>query len=174
MSHAYINYSYIKICALSTVQLPYITPHSFQNLDGAISNCFFLFNSLQWHCEEERDVVLVSILKKDLFFVCVPRKDSNLFMWLWGSYMNFLFFKDFIYLFLDRGEGREKERERNINVWLPLTRPVLGTRPATQACALTANWAGDPLILRRALNHWATPARAAFCVFDRHPIGTQN
>ena len=27
-----------------------------------------------------------------------------------------LFFKDFIYLFLDRGEGREKERERNINV----------------------------------------------------------
>ena len=29
-------------------------------------------------------------------------------------------FKDFIYLFLNRGEGREKERERNINVWLPL------------------------------------------------------
>ena len=26
------------------------------------------------------------------------------------------FFKDFIYLFLDRGEGQEKERERNINV----------------------------------------------------------
>ena len=25
-------------------------------------------------------------------------------------------FKDFIYLFLERGEGREKERERNINV----------------------------------------------------------
>ena len=32
-----------------------------------------------------------------------------------------LLFKDFVYLFLDRGEGREKERERNINVWLPLT-----------------------------------------------------
>ena len=26
-----------------------------------------------------------------------------------------------MYLFLDRGEGREKEQERNINVWLPLT-----------------------------------------------------
>ena len=25
-------------------------------------------------------------------------------------------FKDFIYLFLERGEGREKERERNIDV----------------------------------------------------------
>ena len=27
------------------------------------------------------------------------------------------FFKDFIYLFLEREEGREKERERHINVW---------------------------------------------------------
>ena len=27
------------------------------------------------------------------------------------------------YLFLDRREGREKERERNINVWLHLLRP---------------------------------------------------
>ena len=35
----------------------------------------------------------------------------------------FHFFKDFIYLFLERGEGREKERERNINVWLPLALP---------------------------------------------------
>ena len=48
------------------------------------------------------------------------------------------FLKDFIYLFLERGEGREKERERNINQ-LPLTCPQLGTWPATQACALTRN-----------------------------------
>ena len=27
-----------------------------------------------------------------------------------------IFFKDFIYLFLERGEGKEKEKERNINV----------------------------------------------------------
>ena len=33
------------------------------------------------------------------------------------------FLKDFIYLFSERGEGREKERERNINVWLPLACP---------------------------------------------------
>ena len=32
----------------------------------------------------------------------------------------------FIYLFLEGGEGREKERERNINVWLPLAHPLLG------------------------------------------------
>ena len=50
--------------------------------------------------------------------------------------------KYFTYLFLERGEGREKERERNINVWLPLTYPPLGTWPATQACALDwgSNW----------------------------------
>ena len=48
-------------------------------------------------------------------------------------------FKDLIYLLLDRGEGREKERERNIPVWLPLVCPLLETRPATQACALTGN-----------------------------------
>ena len=31
------------------------------------------------------------------------------------------FFEDFIYLFLERGEGREKARERNINVLNQLT-----------------------------------------------------
>ena len=34
------------------------------------------------------------------------------------------FFKDCIYLFLERGKGREEERERNISVWLPLTPPT--------------------------------------------------
>ena len=38
----------------------------------------------------------------------------------------YLFLKDFIYLFLERGEGREKERERNIDVWLPPTSPHWG------------------------------------------------
>ena len=51
----------------------------------------------------------------------------------------FSFLKDFIYLFLDRGEGKEKEREGSINVWLPLERLLLRTWPATQACALIRN-----------------------------------
>ena len=63
----------------------------------------------------------------------------------------FFFLKDFIYLIIKRGAGREKEREKNINVWLPLTRPLLGTWPATQACALTGNGTGNPLVLRLAL-----------------------
>ena len=55
-------------------------------------------------------------------------------------------FKYFIYLFLDRREGKEKERERNINVWLPLEHPLLGICPPTHACALTGNQIGDPLV----------------------------
>ena len=47
----------------------------------------------------------------------------------------------------------EKVRERNINVWLPLACPLLGTWPAAQACVLTGNPSGDLLIHRLALNH---------------------
>ena len=61
------------------------------------------------------------------------------------------FFKRF-YLFLERGKGREKERERNIYVWLPLACPLLGTWPATQVCAQTGNQTGDPLVHSPELN----------------------
>ena len=67
---------------------------------------------------------------------------------LWYIY----FLKDFIYLFLERGEGREKGRERNINVWLPLAHIQLGTWPKTQAGAVTGNHTGDPLVHGPALN----------------------
>ena len=56
-------------------------------------------------------------------------------------------FKDFIYLFLEKGGRREKERERNINV----CRPLLGIWPATQARALTGNQTHDPLVRKLAL-----------------------
>ena len=42
------------------------------------------------------------------------------------------FFKDVIYLSLDRGEGREKEREKNMNVWLLLMHPH--TRECKRGC----------------------------------------
>ena len=58
-----------------------------------------------------------------------------------------------INLFIFRERGREGEREeRNINVWLPLTHPLLGTWPETQACSLTGNRTGDLLVHRPALN----------------------
>ena len=60
------------------------------------------------------------------------------------------YFKKRFYLFilLERGEGREKERERNIHVWLPLVRPLLGTWPTTHTCALTWNPTGNPFGLQ--------------------------
>ena len=66
-----------------------------------------------------------------------------------------------IYLFWEREEGREKERERNTMCkryidWLPLAHPQLGTWPATQVCALTGNQTGDLLvcsIMLSALSH---------------------
>ena len=62
------------------------------------------------------------------------------------------FFKKILFiLFLERREGKEKERERNINVWLPLAHPLLGTWPTTHACALTGNQTCDPLLPRLAL-----------------------
>ena len=37
-------------------------------------------------------------------------------------------------------------------MWLPLKRPLLGTWPTAQACALTSNQTSDPLVCRPALN----------------------
>ena len=63
----------------------------------------------------------------------------------------FLFWWFYLFIFGER--GREGERgERSISVWLPLTRPLLGTTPATQACALTGTPTGDPLVRRPELN----------------------
>ena len=78
----------------------------------------------------------------------------------------FLFLKDFIYFFLERG----KERERNIYVWLLLTHPLLGTWPTTQACVLTGNRTGDLSILRPALNPPSHTSQGTikFSVFQLH------
>ena len=73
------------------------------------------------------------------------------------------FFKDFIYLFLDTGERWEEERERNINVWLPLLCPPLGTWPTTQGCALTGNRTCDPLLCRLALNPLSHTGEVELC-----------
>ena len=80
---------------------------------------------------------------------------------------SWFFKKDFIYLFLERGEGKEKERERNINVWLPLECPLLGTRPATQACALTGNRFSDPSVPRLALSPLSHTSQASCSWFWR-------
>ena len=69
----------------------------------------------------------------------------------WPGLSESIFFSRFYLFILDSGEGREKQIERNMNVWLPLGCPLVGTWPTTQACALTGNWTGDSLVRRPAL-----------------------
>ena len=61
---------------------------------------------------------------------------------------SFLFKKKkiFVFTYFQRQERREKHQ------WLPLTHPLLGTWPSTQACALTGNQTNDLLVHRLVLD----------------------
>ena len=75
------------------------------------------------------------------------------------------FLKIFIYLFLERDEGREKEKERNINVWLPLMRPLLGPGPQPRHVP----WLGiqlATLVPRPALNPLSHSSQGNFFFLD--------
>ena len=56
------------------------------------------------------------------------------------------FFLRILYNYIWKEIGREKKRERNINVWLALMCPLLGTWPTTQACVLTGNRTRDSFL----------------------------
>ena len=111
----------------------------------------FLFSQLSWNAN------------------VVTRAPPAFLAMEWGFFA-FFFFKDFIYLFPERGEVGEEERERNINVWLPRVHSQLGTWPATQACALTGNRTGDTLLHRQCSIHWATPAREWVLACKPHSV----
>ena len=55
-------------------------------------------------------------------------------------------------LYIRSPELISKKNQYRINVWLPLSCPLLATWLATQACAPTENGTGDPLVFRPALN----------------------
>ena len=74
------------------------------------------------------------------------------------------FLKDFIYIFLEWGGGREKEKEKNID-GLPPALPQPGTWPPTQACALTRNSTSDVSVCRTMPTHWPIPVRVLICHF---------
>ena len=66
--------------------------------------------------------------------------------------MTYFFLKDFIY-FIFRERRREGERWGGKHQCVvALVHPLLGTWPATQACALAGNRTNDPLFCRPALN----------------------
>ena len=84
----------------------------------------------------------------------------NNYVWLkkisvFYTVFNFFFF---FFFFFFRKRAREEEREgegEEHQCVKHLMRPLLGTWPATQACALTGNQTGSWHSI-----HWATPARA--------------
>ena len=61
------------------------------------------------------------------------------------------FFKKRFYLFIFREKRREGEREGEKNQCVTMC-PLVGTWPETQACVLTGNQTGDPLLHRPTLN----------------------
>ena len=64
-----------------------------------------------------------------------------------------LFKKDFIYLLLEKGKGKEKERNvRKTYQSASSHTPPNGTWPATQACALTGIRTGNLSVCRPGLN----------------------
>ena len=64
------------------------------------------------------------------------------------------YFKDFIYSFLEREEGREKEWERNINMWLSLTYSPLARHVPWLGIKQATLWFAGQRSIR-----WATTAR---------------
>ena len=97
-------------------------------------------NILSWSCK-----VLAAFLTVSLKLLKILKTIFHIF-----TVFLPLFLKRF-YLFIFRQRRREEEiEEKNINVWLPLMWPPLGTGPTTQACAPTGNRTGDALFASHA------------------------
>ena len=67
---------------------------------------------------------------------------------MWSFVLKILF----TYFERERKVGRKRGRETSMCGCLLHPPPLLGTWPATLACALTGTWTSDPLVLRLAPN----------------------
>ena len=79
------------------------------------------------------------------------------------------FLKKILFIYFQR-EGREKDKERNINAREKLIgcfspMPRLGTKPTTQACALTRNQIGDLLLCGTMPNQLSHTSRGKLYYF---------
>ena len=81
----------------------------------------------------------------------------------------YMFYATYGDLLIFRERRRDKERERNFHVWLPLIRPLPGTWPTTRACALTGNGTGDPWVRRPALSPLSHPSQDSRESFEELP-----
>ena len=139
----------------------------------------FLYTSCIFRSHRLLHSFMVSSLnmhRKTLRFILAHSKKKSYVCWsVWTSIPPFslectcwrtsgisLFLRFYSSVFRER--GREEEKKKNINVWLPLVGPLLGLQ-AMQAGALTGNRTSD---LSVHSVHWATPGRVNF----RHFIWT--
>ena len=102
------------------------------------------------------------------FVRSIPRYSVH-FYWCCKWALAFTFLKDLIYLLLERGAGREKERERSISVW---ERLVASHKVPNQGPGLEPRhvpWLGiEPAAFQftgQRSVHWATPTRAHTFIF---------
>ena len=107
-----------------------------------------------------------SLLHQPVYFITAPWPLSYWCVCLSAS----SFFKKRFYLLLEKGEGKEKDRERNINVWLPLARLQPGIWPATQACALTGIQTGDLLVCRMTHNPLSHTSQSLLVCFFHYNV----
>ena len=59
-------------------------------------------------------------------------------------------------------------------MWLPLERPLLGTWPATQACALTGDRTSDLLVSRPVLNPLSHTNQGKSLFLEERKLGILN
>ena len=108
-------------------------------------NNFLINGNNQRYSEERKYVEFAMDLQILLFLLSVHPKHFHIMGKIVLFFFTQFFFKR-VYLLTIRERRKEGKRERNISVWLPLMRPLLGMWPATQACALTGNRTSDPLV----------------------------
>ena len=84
--------------------------------------------------------------------------------------LGFFFLRFYLFIFRERGRrerGREASMRKRYIDQLPLALAQVGTWSATQACALTGNRTGNPLVFRRALNPLSHTSQAGFLSFTK-------
>ena len=108
--------------------------YSFQVYSTVTRHLITLWNDNHNKCSYPRDLVTIqNVYTIIAYSLCTVHYipvtcfiSGGVYLLIPFTYFAF-FFKNFIYLFLEQGEGEGEREERNINVWLPLVRPPLGT-----------------------------------------------
>ena len=84
-----------------------------------------------------------------------------------------LYFK-ILFIFIFREKGKEGEREEGKHKCVVASQyPLLGTWPATQACALTGNQTGDPLVPKPVLNPLSRTSQGCMYYFNKYSSRTK-